>query len=125
MNPNQFTQFARQKSLNLETYRKNGQPVATPVWFAEAHGTFYTYSLAHAGKVKGNRQDQHVRIVPCDVRGYPKGDWVDVTARILDEHGAVRGHQLLNQKYGWIKRLGAVVSRLRRRQRVVTAIDLV
>jgi uncharacterized protein len=123
MSPNQVAQFARQKYLNLETYRKNGRPVATPVWFAEEQGTFYIYSLAHAGKVKRIRQNQHVRIVPCDVRGDPTGDWVDATARILDEHGAARGHQLLNQKYGWIKRMGDVVSRLRRRQRVVIAID--
>jgi uncharacterized protein len=125
MSPHQFTQFARQRYLNLETYRKNGRPVATPVWFVEEHGTFYIYSLAHAGKVKRIRRKPHVRIVPCDVRGYPKGDWVEATARILDEDGAARGHQLLNQKYGWVKRIGDAVSQLRRRQRVVIAIDFV
>ena len=125
MSLHQFAQFAGQKYLNLETYRRNGRPVATPVWFAEEHGTFYIYSLAHAGKVKRIRRNPHVRIVPCDMRGNPKGDWVDATARILDEDGAAQGHQLLNQKYGWIKRVGDVVSRLRRRQRVVIAIDVV
>jgi PPOX class probable F420-dependent enzyme len=95
------------------------------VWFAEEHGTFYIYSLADAGKVKRIRQSPKVRIVPCDVRGRPKGEWIDATARILDEPGAARGHQLLNQKYGWLKRIGDAVSRLRRRQRVVIAIDLV
>ena len=125
MRTNRFTQFAHQKYLNLETYRNSGKPVATPVWFAEAHGTFYIYSLAHAGKVKRIRHNPRVRIVPCDVRGNPKGEWVDATARILDEHGAARGHQLLNQKYGWMKRIGDAVSRLRRRPRVVIAIDLV
>ena len=125
MSPNRFSQFAHQKYLNLETYRKTGTLVATPVWFAEEHGTFYIYSLAHAGKVKRIRNNPKVRIVPCDARGNPKGDWVDATARILDEQGATRGHQLLNQKYGWIKRIGDAFSRLRRRPRVVIAIDLV
>jgi uncharacterized protein len=125
MSPNRFSQFAQQKYLNLETYRNTGRPVATPVWFAEAHGTFYIYSLAHAGKVKRIRQNPKVRIVPSDVRGRPKGEWVDAQARILDEQGAARGHQLLNQKYGWMKRIGDAVSRLRRRQRVVMAIDIV
>jgi hypothetical protein len=32
---------------------------------------------------------------------------------------------LLNQKYGWIKRIGDAVSWLRRRPRVVIAIELV
>jgi uncharacterized protein len=125
MSPNQFTQFAGQKYLNLATYRKNGRPVATPVWFAEDHGTFYIYSLENAGKVKRIRQNRQVRIVPCDVRGHPTGAWVDATARTLDAQAAARGHQLLNQKYGWLKRIGDAVSRLRRRQRVVIAIDLV
>jgi uncharacterized protein len=125
MSPNRVIQFAHQKYLNLETYRKTGVPVATPVWFAEANGTFYIYTLAHAGKVKRIRNNPKVRIVPCDARGHPTGEWVTAQARILDAHGAAQGHQLLNQKYGWMKRLGDVVSRLRRRERVVIAIDLV
>jgi len=124
MSLHQLAQFAGQKYLNLETYQRNGRPVATPLWFAEEHGTFYIYSLAYAGKVKRIRRNPHVRIVPCDMRGNPKGGWVDATARMLDEDGAARGHQLLNQKYGWIKRVGHVVSRLRRRQRVVIALDV-
>lgn len=124
MQPHQFNQFADQKYLNLETYRRTGTPVATPVWFAEEHGIFYVYSLADAGKVKRIRQNPRVRIVPCDIRGHPNGTWVDATARIVDDQGAARGHQLLNQKYGWLKRIGDVVSRLRRRARVVIAIDL-
>jgi PPOX class probable F420-dependent enzyme len=125
MSTNRFTQFAHQKYLNLETYRNSGKPVATPVWFAEAHGTLYMYSLANAGKVKRIRHNRKVRIVPCDIRGNPKGEWVEVEARILDEAGAALGHTLLNQKYGWLKRIGDAVSRLRQRQRVVIAIDLV
>jgi PPOX class probable F420-dependent enzyme len=107
----------------LETYWKTGQPVATLVWFAEEHGTLYVYSLVHAGKVKRIRNNPKVRIVPCDVRGHPNGEWVDATARILDAQGAELGHQLPNQQYGWIKRIGDAVSRLRRRQRVVIAIN--
>ena len=125
MSPNRFTPFTHQNYLNLETYRKTGVPVATPVWFAEEHGTFYIYSRANAGKVKRIQNNPKVRIVPCDVRGHPKDVWVEAEARILNEAGAARGHQLLNHKYGWLKRIGDAVNRLRRRQRVVIAIDVV
>jgi hypothetical protein len=125
MRPNRLGQFVHQKYLNLETYKKTGTPVATPVWFAEEKDTFYIYSLAHAGKVKRIRNNQKVRIVPCDVRGKPKGEWVEAKARILDAPGAARGHRLLNQKYGWMKRIGDVFSRLKRRARVVIAIEMV
>jgi PPOX class probable F420-dependent enzyme len=123
MSTKSLAQFADQKYLNLETYRKTGQPVATPVWFAEANGTLYMYSLANAGKVKRIRNNSRVRIVPCDMRGQPKGEWVEAKARILDEREAALGHKLLNDKYGWMKRIGDAFSKLRQRQRVVIAIN--
>jgi PPOX class probable F420-dependent enzyme len=125
MSTNSLTQFANQKYLNMETYRKKGKPVATPVWVAEENGTLYIYSLGNAGKVKRIRHNPKVRIVPCDVRGSPKGEWIEVKARILDERGAALGHRLLNKKYGWIKKIGDAFSKLRHRQRVVIAMDLI
>jgi len=59
------------------------------------------------------------------VRGKPKGEWVEAKARILDEREAALGHQLLNKKYGWMKRIGDAFSQLRQRQRVIIAIDIV
>ena len=123
MSSNSFTQFANQKYLNMETYRKTGKPVATPVWFAEENGTLYIYSIANAGKVKRIRNNPKVRIVPCDMRGKSQGEWVEAKARILDERGATLGHKLLNEKYGGMKRIGDVFSKLMQRQRVVIALD--
>ena len=40
MSTSNLGQFANQKYLNMETYRKTGKPVATPLWFAEENGTF-------------------------------------------------------------------------------------
>jgi uncharacterized protein len=108
MTDDQQHQFADQKYLNLETYRKNGTPVATPMWFAEHHGTLYVYSRADAGKVKSIRQNSTVRVVPCTAGGTPTGDWVAGTARILDAPGATIGHQRLNATYGWMKRIREV-----------------
>jgi PPOX class probable F420-dependent enzyme len=125
MSPNRVTPFAHQNYLTLETPRKTGEPVATPVWCADEHGTFSISSLAHAGQVNRIRQHPQVRIVPCDAGGHPKGAWVDARARVLDARGAALGHTLLNQQYGWIKRIGGAFSRLRRRPRVVIALDLV
>jgi PPOX class probable F420-dependent enzyme len=109
----------------METYRKKGQPVATPVWFAEENGTLYIYSLANAGKVKRIRNNPRVRIVPCGMRGKPKGEWVEAKARILDERSTKLGRKLLTEKYGWMKRIGDAFSKLRRRRRVVIALEIV
>ena len=115
-------QFRNQSYLSLETYRKDGRAVATPVWFAEEGAVFYIYSLADAGKVKRIRNNTGVRIAPCDLRGNLKGSWVDAEAHILDPSGAEHGHKLLNRKYGVVKRIGDFFSKLRKRKRVTIAI---
>jgi hypothetical protein len=48
--------FAGQKYLNLESVKRDGTPVQTPVWFAEAQSVLYVYTLANAGKVKRIRR---------------------------------------------------------------------
>src|SRR6476660_4120675 len=110
-------QFANQKYLSLESYRKDGRAVATPVWFAEEGGVFYIYSLADAGKVKRIRNNSRVRIAPCDIRGKLKGSWVNAEAQFLDAGAAQYAHKLLNQKYGLVKLMGDFFSKLRKRKR--------
>src|SRR5262245_17725008 len=121
MRNDQLAQFAGQKYLSLESYRKSGQPVRTPLWFAEEGGVFYVYSLANAGKVKRIRNNPRVRVTPCDARGNPKGTWVEGRARILAAAGTERGHQLLDQKY-FFKRVGNLFSKIMNRERAVIAI---
>lgn len=116
--------FADQKYLSLESYRRTGKPVATPVWFAEQNGVLYIYSLANAGKVKRIRNNSRVRVAPCNARGKLKGEMVDAEAIILDSAGAERGHRLLNEKYGWLKKAGDIFSKLRKRERAVIAIHI-
>jgi hypothetical protein len=124
MSHDKLARFSGEKYLNLESYRKNGKAVRTPMWFAESGGALYVYSLASAGKVKRITNNPRVRVVPSGFRGKPRGEWVDARARILDADGASRGHALLTQKYGWRKRIGDAVSKLRKRQRVVIIIEI-
>lgn len=125
MSNDKLSQFAGEKYLNLESYRKSGVAVATPVWFAEEASLLYIYSLADAGKVKRIRNNPRVRVIPCDVRGKPKGIWVEGRARILDDAGAAHAQSLLDDKYGLIKKIGNLFSKLRRRERTTIAIELV
>jgi PPOX class probable F420-dependent enzyme len=77
--------FDGQKYLSLETYRKNGEAVRTPVWFATAGGpTLYVYTTADSGKVKRLRRSGEVRIAPCDARGRVTGAWSTARAAIVD-----------------------------------------
>ena len=116
-----LAQFRGKKYLNLETYRKSGAAVRTPLWFAEEEGVLYVYSLDDSGKVKRLRNNPRVRVVPSDIKGNPKGEWVEARAEILDAAGAARGHRLLRQKY-WMRRLFDLLGRLKGRRHAVMAI---
>ena len=120
MNPPQ-AQFAGRNYLNLESYRKNGKAVRTPLWFAEEGGILYVYSTADSGKVKRIRNDPRVRVVPSDIRGNPGGEWMEARAEILDAEGAARGHQLLRRKY-WFKHVLDFFARMGKRRHAVLAL---
>ena len=114
--------FVGQKYLNLESFKRDGTPVRTPVWFAEDQGVLYVYTLANAGKVKRIRRNPRMRLAPCTIRGKVIGLWVEADATIVDATAVAHGHALLRHKYGWMKRMGDLFSRLLHRERVVIAI---
>ena len=117
-----LTPFATQRYLNLESFKRDGTPVQTPVWFAEDHGVLYVYTLANAGKVKRIRRNPRIRLAPCTMRGKVIGPWVEAEAIIVDATTAAHGHALLRHKYGCMKSIGDLFSRLLHRERVVIAI---
>ena len=129
--PDAIAQFAGAKYLNLETFRKTGVGVRTPVWFAQdvLHSAptiivFYIYSEADAGKVKRIRNNPKVRVAPCTMRGDIRGAWVDGRARICQDDEAAHGEQLLTQKYGLPKIVGDLFSRLMRHKQAVIAVEV-
>jgi PPOX class probable F420-dependent enzyme len=104
--------------LNLTTFRKNGTPIVTTVWFAQANDTVYLWTAWTSGKVKRIRNNPTVQIAPSTHLGRPCGPGIDGSARILpvgEQHAA---QQLMDQKYGWKKRMFALIWRLRGREQV-------
>jgi PPOX class probable F420-dependent enzyme len=120
-----FPELAGEAYINLESFKRDGTGVRTPVWFAEHEGALYIYTLANAYKVKRIRRNPQVRVIACDFRGNPRpgASWRAAVARIEDPSGTALGHRVLNQKYGWKKRIGDLFSaRLMRRKRAVISI---
>jgi len=96
-------QFKNEQYINLETYRKSGQAMPTPVWFVEQDGALYVRTEADAGKVKRIRNNNQVRVVPCGNRGQVKGEWVAGIAQIVDEATSEQINQIMKKKYGLLK----------------------
>lgn len=93
-----------EKYINLETYRKNGQGVRTPVWFVESGSDdsrkLYVRTSDDTGKYKRIRNNPSVQIAPCDIRGRVKGKWVKGEARIASEEVKLKAFKMLEKKYG-------------------------
>ncbi len=121
---NKLAQFANQNYLNMESYRKSGEAIRTPLWFVQDGDVLYFYTVAHSFKVKRLKNNPRIRIAPCDMRGNLKGDWVDATARVLDTAEASHADNLLNQKYGLLKRTLNFFAKLRGHKRAAFAITL-
>ena len=100
------TQFERQKYLNLETFRKSGEGVRTPVWFAQEGETLYIVTMADSGKVKRIRNNRRVNIAVCKMNGKLTGAWISAQAReITDPEIVMKVDRMLDKKYGIMKKL--------------------
>ena len=119
-----LAQFANQQFINVETFRKNGQGVQTPVWFVEDGGTLYVRTVDTSWKVKRIRNNPRVRVMPCDARGGPRGAWVEGQARFATPAEDKRVGQLLTKKYGLQKLLFETMSKLQGRKYAVFAITV-
>jgi len=125
--PDALSQFSCAKYISVETFRKTGVGVRTPVWFAADPAVpelFYVYSAPDAGKVKRIRNNPRVRVAPCDIRGNLRGGWVNAQASIITGPEAEKGQQLLRKKYGWMKRVGDFFAGFRKREQAVLQIRL-
>jgi uncharacterized protein len=122
-----FAPFAGQKYLNLETFKKNGTGVKTPVWFAADPSTsleskdakLYVYTIGVSGKVKRIRNKPRVKIAPCDMRGKVLGEWVEARAEIVSGEEDARGTELLKKKYFPWKQLLDFFAKFRARNHTV------
>ncbi len=99
--------------VSLTTFRRDGQGVATPVWFAKEGETLYIFTGTTAGKVKRLRRQPRVTVAPCTMRGAVTGPTLVGTARILDDPAEIaRAKAAIRRRYGVQYRLLSFFSRL-------------
>ncbi len=107
------------KYINVETYRRSGEGVRTPVWFVESGGVYYILTRGDSGKVKRLRHNQAMKIAPCKMNGEVTGSWFEAEGSFVESEEtlkAVKG--LFDEKYGAISRITNLFSRMQRKKRV-------
>ena len=107
--------FEKQQYLNLETFRKNGQGVKTPVWFAQDGEKLFIWTESNSGKAKRVRNNGSVKIAPARGDGTVLGDWVPASAS-RDDSPEAQQHvrALMVKKYGLVFQLFGLLGRLRK-----------
>jgi PPOX class probable F420-dependent enzyme len=116
-------QFQNQTYINLETFRKDGTGIKTPVWFAQDDDLLYVRTVADSWKVKRVRNNPQVKVVPCKAQGQPLGEWVAAQAwQINDPAREKEVNALFNRKYGLQKRAFDAMGKLRKDQMAVLEI---
>lgn len=99
--PHPFDALENYNYLSLTTYRRSGEAVPTPVWFARSGDALYVFTDIESGKVKRIRNDPRVLLASCDMRGRVRSESIEAAARVLDEHKFGVADETLVQKYGW------------------------
>jgi len=120
-NSTKLNQFTGQKYISLETFKKSGESVKTPVWFVLHDGAFYVYTEADSWKVKRIRNNPRVRVAVCDMRGNVKGPWLDGTTTFVEGEERVMADKLLDKKY-FLKVLFNIATKLNRHKRAMIKI---
>ena len=125
MENNNLIQFINHRYINLESYKKNGKAVRTPVWFVEDKGVIYVRTDKNSGKMKRVRNNHHIRIVPSDFRGKPKGSWIDAEVNISNTTEKQKANKLLDQKYGLQGKILKLIYKIKRINPTIVSIHII
>lgn len=87
------------KYLSVTSFKRDGTPVATPVWFVIDNGRVLIYTGPDSFKAKRIRRNPSVTIAPCTANGRLRGDPVPATAEFLPEDESDRVMRLIARKY--------------------------
>jgi PPOX class probable F420-dependent enzyme len=116
---NDFSRFQPGKYINIETYRRSGEGVRTPVWFVESGGALFILTRGDSGKVKRLRHNKAVQVAMCKMDGTVISDWEPGEASFVETEDAVKNiKSLFDDKYGAVSRLTNIFSRMQRKKRV-------
>ena len=105
--------LADQPYISIETFKRDGQGVKTPVWCAPLDDEIVIFSEGKSFKVKRLGRNPQVRIAACDVRGKVRGGWTEGQGVIVDDPAYdARAYRVLHAKYGWQMKTVDFFSRL-------------
>lgn len=107
-----LSDLTQERYISLTTFKRDGTPVATPVWVAGDDGRLLVHTAADSWKVKRIRRDHHVRVAACGPTGKVRGETFDGEATIVTDTSLVQA--LEERKYGLMYRATHLVNAINR-----------
>ena len=121
-NYNNLETFEKAKYINIQTYKKTGQPISTPVWFIIKDNKIFFRTSHNSGKIKRIRNNNKVKFALCDIRGKIKGEWYEGVANIENDSSNSILVQI-NKKYGLSSRLMKIFYKIKKIEIVILSIE--
>ncbi len=114
--------------IALETFRKNGEGVITPVWQMRDDDNLYAWTPGSSWKVKRIRNNRRVRVCESDSRGIPLSEWFEAQATIIDDPTLIKKYERLvpgktNRLGLWVFYVLGLIAKLRGETRIVLEIS--
>lgn len=106
----------RERYINVETFKRDGSGVKTPVWFVNVGDKLGVFTNGKSYKVKRLRRNSQVRVAACDARGGVGNapTWYEGEGHIVSDPDRVDAvYAALKAKYGvqmWFVTVGAKLS---------------
>ncbi len=104
--------LAAHRYVSLTTFRRSGEPVATPVWVARDGSELVVVTVDPSGKLRRLAHTPRVELRPCDVRGrVPEGAPTYAGTAVVDRtpSGVAAVKRAIGRKYV-LARLGDVLA---------------
>ena len=130
MTSEQVTTLAEQRFVALTTFKRNGDPVATPMWIGRDGDDLFAWTPADSWKVKRLGDDPRVLLAPSSRTGKVRDGVGPVagTGEVITDAGTVeRLQRVIRRKYGLEYRLVTLIERIAargRKPRVIVRIAL-
>ena len=97
--------LAREKYINLRTFKKDFRAVDTPLWFVtfpDSPHKFFAFTNCASGKIKRIKNNNAAEICACDYKGKSKTKWQSATVCQSEKRSDYS--MVINtckKKYGW------------------------
>ncbi|MDH5431149.1 MAG: pyridoxamine 5'-phosphate oxidase family protein [Nitrosopumilus sp.] len=100
-----------EKYISVETYKKDGTAVKTPVWFTIKDNLVYVVTRDQTGKIKRLKNNHNVKIATCNIKGKISGKWVSGTVEIVGEYETKEAVKRRDKKYGFFSKVARFLTK--------------